>query len=270
MAREIRLYTKYPLIQDSEITLEEGQSHYLANVMRLKSGDNVSLFNGKDGQWLAKITLINKKHTRIVPLNKTHEQTYSPDLWLVFAPIKGKTELVAEKATELGVSKILPVITEHTIVRSLNSDKIEAHIIGAAQQCEMLNIPELEIVDNITYLLDKWDKERILLYGDESGGGEPLLETLINIKQHNIHRGINTGKSTVLIGPEGGFSESEFMILRKHSFAKGISMGPRVMKADTAAVAALSCVQSVLGDWDKKPRFISEQINKNNEKTTEE
>lgn len=247
MPQEIRLYIKNHLQKNSALTLEGDQAHYLAHVMRAKPGDKVSLFNGSAGQWQAEITFISKKSIGIVPLGQIREQTTSPDIWLIFAPLKNKTEIVVEKATELGVSKILPIVTRHCVVRSVNMEKLAAHAIEASEQCERLDIPALETHKDLSYLLGAWDKNRTLLYGDESGGGKSLTEVL----------GTMTSKPlAVLIGPEGGFAADEFAMLRACDFAIPFGMGPRILRADTAAVSALACVMAQSGDWDMKPHFI--------------
>lgn len=248
MAQEIRLYTAQPLEERVSITLNSDQSHYLANVMRCKVGDYISLFNGRDGQWQAELSIIRKKSVDVIPLGQTRPQVYSLDLWLVFSPIKNKTELVVEKATELGVSKILPVVTRHAVVRSVNIEKLTAHAIEASEQCERLDIPAIETYKDLSYLLGTWEEGRVLLYGDETGCGISLAKILENM-QHNT-------KIAVLIGSEGGFAADELSMLRKCNFAKAFGMGGRILRADTAAVAALACVQSRFGDWDVKPHFV--------------
>lgn len=248
MAQEIRLYTGQALSERVSVLLGYKQSHYLAHVMRCKIGDYISIFNGRDGQWRAEISAIGKKETVILPLEQTRKQAFSPDLWLVFSPIKNKTEIVVEKATELGVSKIITVVTNRAIVRSVNLEKLSAHAIEAAEQCERLDIPLLEAYKDLQCLLEEWEKDRVLLYGDETGGGVSLTKILENMK--------HSQKMAVLVGSEGGFATDEFAMLRSCSFAKPFGMGGRILRADTAAVAVLACVQSQLGDWDVKPHFI--------------
>ncbi len=249
MAQEIRLYTPQTLEKSTDITLGAEQAHYLTNVMRCKSGDKISLFNGRDGQWQAELTSISKKSINAAPIKQTRPQVSSPDLWLVFAPIKNKTELVVEKATELGVSKIIPIVTRHSVVRSLNLEKLQIHAIEAAEQCERLDIPALETHKDLSYLLGAWQTDRTLLYGDESGGGTSLTEILENMKNQPAQ------KIAVLIGPEGGFAADEFEMLRACDFTKAFGMGGRILRADTAAVAATACVQSQFGDWNIQPHF---------------
>ena len=266
----IRLYTTQTLEEKIELLLDADQSHCLAHVMRCKVGDFVSLFNGSDGQWQGEISSIAKKSVAILPLKQTRPQTSSPDLWLVFAPLKNKTELVVEKAVELGVSKIIPIVTRHSVVRSVNMEKLTIHAIEAAEQCERLDIPALETHKDLSYLLGSWEKDRVLLFGDESGGSESLTKVLGNMKnsiqqddENSLSpwerarvRAIEKSSIAILIGPEGGFAADEFEMLRASGFASGFGMGGRILRADTAAVAALACIQSVLGDWDVRPHFI--------------
>jgi len=252
MAQEIRLHIDSEIIEGGELTLSAPKSHYLANVMRVKTGDKISVFNGKDGQWSAEITTVDKKSVSISPLTKIRPQASSPDLWLAFAPLKNKTEIVVEKATELGVSRILPVITRHAVVRSVNMEKLTAHATEAAEQCERLDIPEIATYKDLSFLLGDWKKDRVLLYGDESGGGKPLAAILAEMPQNS--------KIGILIGAEGGFAEDELNMLRVCDFARPFGMGARILRADTAAVAALACVQSQLGDWDAKPHFKTKDI----------
>ena len=249
MAQEIRLYTPQALSVAVEVMLDGQQAHYLAHVMRCKAGDKISLFNGRDGQWQAELTSISKKAITAAPLTQTRPQTTSPDLWLVFAPIKNKTELVVEKATELGVSKIIPIVTRHGVVRSVNMEKLAVHAIEASEQCERLDIPALETHKDLSYLLGAWEKDRTLLYGDETGGGISLTKILDNMKN-------KTPKLAILIGPEGGFAADELDMLRRCTFTKPFGMGGRILRADTAAVAAIACVQAQFGDWDERPHFI--------------
>jgi 16S rRNA (uracil1498-N3)-methyltransferase len=166
-------------------------------------------------------------------------------VWLAFAMIKNKSELVVEKATELGVSTILPVVTQHSVVKHANIEKLEGYAIEAAEQCERHDVPRIIPQRNLASLLGDWPKDRILLYGDETGGGEPLQSVIAGL----------TSACGVLIGPEGGFSADEIRMLRLAPFAKAFGMGPRILRADTAAVAALACIQSVRGDWQQRPHF---------------
>jgi 16S rRNA (uracil1498-N3)-methyltransferase len=245
---KIRLYVPAPYAAGESVTLDEAQSHYLARVMRCRKGDVIGVFNGHDGEFLAEIEQLDKKHVTLLLKCQRVPQLTVPDLWLAFAPVKSKTELVVEKAVELGVSKLLPVFTRHAVVKSINREKLEAHAREAAEQCERCDIPEIEEHKDLAALLGNWPKDRTLLYGDESGGGIPIKRLLETLPQ---------GKYALLVGPEGGFAAEEHQILKIVPFVKAFTMGPRILKGDTAAVAALACVQSWLGDWDIKPKFES-------------
>lgn len=243
-----RLYVPTSYAEGTTLMLEGAQAHYLTNVMRAKEGDSICVFNGSDGEWVAEIGHFAKKSLSLTLKNRRAAQIYSPDLWLAFAPIRNKTELVVEKATELGVSKLLPVFMKHSVVTSVNMDKLTAHAIEAAEQCERHDVPVIEEQKNLGVMLAAWPKDRTLFYGDESGGGQPLNAVVSQMAP---------GKYGVLIGPEGGFSEDEHAMLKSVPFVKAFGMGPRILRADTAAVAALACVQSALGDWTHKPHFIA-------------
>ncbi len=243
--KKIRLYVPDVLSPGAQLTLSVPQSHYAAQVMRLGEGDALLLFNGTDGEWLASITRQDKKHVHLLLQKQLRGQEASPDLWLVFAPIKGKTDMVIEKAVELGVSRIIPAITNRTIVRSLNMEKMQAHAIEAAEQCERLDVPHLETPRDLTDILGNWSG-RELLYADETGGGVPI-GSLLSTMAHT--------PKALLIGPEGGFTPEEQKILKQQAFIKPFGMGARILRADTAAIAALACIQAWCGDWDKKPAF---------------
>jgi 16S rRNA (uracil1498-N3)-methyltransferase len=241
-----RLYVNQPLGGGQALMLNSGQSHYLWNVLRCREGDAIAVFNGSDGQWRAQVDAIEKKSVRLICQAQMATQRTSPDVWLAFAPIKNKTELVVEKATELGVSALLPVFTRHAVVRSVNREKLVAHAIEAAEQSDRHDVPRIEEYKDIPSLLAAWPKDRTLLYGDESGGGAVLKSLLPSLP---------SGKYGILIGPEGGFASEEFAQLRAAPFARGFGMGPRILRADTAAVAALACLQAWRGDWDQLPAF---------------
>lgn len=244
--KKIRLFVEESLSPGSQLILSQPQSHYLSQVMRVGEGDSVLLFNGSDGEWLANITRQDKKHMHVLLQKQTRMQEAGPDIWLVFAPIKGKTDIVIEKAVELGVSRIIPAVTNRTIVRSLNMKKMHSHAIEAAEQCERLDVPALEEPQNLTNILGGWKAGRTILYADESGSGEPMSTVVASMRGVAI---------ALLIGPEGGFTPEEQKILRQQEFVKPFGMGARILRADTAAVAALACIQAWCGDWDKKPAF---------------
>jgi 16S rRNA (uracil1498-N3)-methyltransferase len=245
---KIRLFVPLPFTANQPLSLNPNQSHYLSHVMRARAGDTVAVFNGRDGEWAAEVTVIEKKRVTVMPVTQIAPQAGVPDLWLIFAPIKNKTELVVEKAIELGVSKLLTVITRHSVVRSVNLEKLHAHAIEAAEQCGRHDVPAIETYEDIPHLLNAWPKDRILLYADESGEGKAVKTLLASLP---------VGKYAILIGPEGGFANEEQRILRSMPYVKAFGLGPRILRADTAAVAALACMQAALGDWDVKPAFES-------------
>lgn len=244
----IRLYVPGDYAPGRTLTLSKNQSHYTVNVMRALVGDGICIFNGKDGEWVADISGMDKKNVALTLVCRHLEYKPVPDVWLVFAPIKHKTDGVVEKATELGVSKIIMVPTMHGVVKSVNMEKMTMHAIEAAEQCERHDVPILETCRDLPALLGSWPTDRILLYGDESGGGGAFGDVLQSLPK---------GKYALLIGPEGGFSKQEHQMLAAAKFAKAFGMGPRILRADTAAVAALACLQSHLGNWQQRPHFKS-------------
>jgi 16S rRNA (uracil1498-N3)-methyltransferase len=243
----IRLYTNQPLSAGSSIELSSENVHYLSNVMRKKAGYQLELFNGKDGQWLGEIESLQKKSGQVRILNQTRMQKPEPDIWLCFAPVKNAPiNNLVEKATELGVSVLQPVITNRTIVNRVNTERLVANVMDASQQCERLTLPTVQEPLKLEKLLENWDISRKLILCDESGKGQTIIPALQALKQTPC---------AILIGPEGGFSQTEFEIMRNKPYIIPVSMGPRILRADTAAIAALTCVQSILGDWDEPPNF---------------
>lgn len=247
-APRIRLYMPHPLSQGEMVACDEKRSHYLCNVLRQKEGDTLALFNGKDGEWLASIDTAHKKHTQLKVVSRLREQQTSPDLWLVAAPLKqGRTDGVVEKATELGISRFLPVMTRFSSVDRCNIERLSAIAIEAAEQCERMDVPQIEAAVTLEKLLGSWPQERTLLYADETGGGNwPLTLP-------------PSQPLAVLVGPEGGFAQQELALLRTLPFARAITLGPRILRADTAAIASITLIQSLTGDWAKKPDFRSQE-----------
>jgi 16S rRNA (uracil1498-N3)-methyltransferase len=241
-----RLYVTGELRAGEPFVLSGDQAHYLGAVMRRKPGDPVLVFNGRDGEWLAEARALTKRSGTLAPMRQTRPQTEPPDLWLLFAPIKRqRIDVIAEKAAELGVRVLQPVLTRRTAVERVNLDRLEAHAIEAAEQCGLLSVPVLRTPLPLERAIDDWDPARRLLYCDESGTAPPALEAL---------RGAARGPWAVLIGPEGGFNADERAYLKAHPATFSVSLGPRIMRADTAAIAALSLWQAVLGDWDQQPQ----------------
>ena len=219
----------------------EQQVHYLLHVMRAKNGDLVSLFNGRDGEWLARIVDVSKRTCSLQCDRKIAEQNAVPDLWLCFAPIKKiPADYVVQKATELGVRKLQPVFTRRTIVNRVNLDRIRANAVEAAEQCGRMCIPQINEALDFDQLLSRWPVDRRLVYCDERGDARPIAQALAaEIEQ----------PFALIIGPEGGFDPVERAALRSRSFVVPVSLGSRVLRADTAALAALAIWQSVRGDW---------------------
>lgn len=237
---KIRLFINTSLTQNDQLTLDEKKSHYLTNVMKQKSGDTILCFNGKDGEFLCEIIEPHKKHCQISVLKQTQKIFASPDLWLLFAPLKkDNTDFVIEKATELGISRIIPTITKHTNSEKVRIDRLQAQSIEAAEQSRRLDIPKIIEATPLEKLLENWDISRTLYYMDETHNGNNLYQTFIKAQT----------PAAILIGPEGGFDEKELKLLRKLSYTIPVDMGTRILRAETAAIAAISCWQAICGDW---------------------
>ena len=230
---------------EAAVEVNDAQSHYLAHVMRLKVGDHVEVFNGRDGAWLATIGRLGKKTCELLPVEQVRPQTIDSDLWLLFAPLKRqRIDYLVEKATELGVSVLQPIKTRYTVVDRVNLDRLRAHCIEAAEQTGRVTIPELRELTPLEAVIESWDDQRKILFCDESMPGTALGAT-----PHETLLDLRSGPWGVLVGPEGGFHERERQALRGKAFVVPIALGPRVLRADTAAIAALTLWQSHMGDW---------------------
>lgn len=235
---KLRLFVEGALGAGLEVELSDGQAHYLRHVMRAADGDFVRLFNGSDGEWRARLILAGKRGARAAAERQTREQSAAPDVWLCFAPIKkAAADFVAAKATELGVSALWPVITRRTIVSRVNVERMRANAIEAAEQSARLDIPECHEPVALPWLLTTWPKDRALLFCDEAGA-PPILTAL---KDHQA------GPWGILIGPEGGFDPEERSAIRALPQAVPASLGERILRADTAALASLALWQGVFG-----------------------
>ena len=240
-----RLWVDSPLTADAELALNSADIHYVTNVMCLRAGDALALFNGKDGEWLGKITTAGKRAVGLTLGEQLRVQQSEPDLWLAFAPVKrARIDFIAQKATELGVSRLLPVKTERTNVSRVNAARLQANVKAAAEQCERLMVPEVCETQSLAELIADWPAGRRLMFCDETLSGGPALEVL----QQAAREG-DAGPWAVLTGPEGGFSEREHELLRAQDYALAVTLGPRLLRADTAALAALTLWQAALGDW---------------------
>lgn len=243
-----RLYLDTPLAPDLFLPLNEKRAHYLLQVLRMKQGDFVAVFNGRDGEWRASVEPEGRKAASLRVGKRLREQANSPDLWLLAAPLKNaKTEYVLEKATELGISRFAPVRTQFSIADKINVVRLDSIAVEAAEQCERMDVPELSPLESFERTLGGWDQGRILVYGDESGFGQDAGEMLPSLPAG--------AKLALLIGPEGGFSSQELGLLREFPAARALCMGPRILRADTAAIAGLALIQAATGDWRLKPSF---------------
>ena len=241
----LRLFVETDLAAGSAVPLAEAQAHYLRQVMRRADGAELLLFNGRDGEWRARLSTIGKKGASAEIVERTREQAAEPDIWLCFAPIKrARIDYVAEKATELGASVLQPVLTRHTIVDRVNVERLRANAIEAAEQTERLSVPEVRAPLDLGRLLDGWPSDRRLLMCDETGGGPPITDVL-----SQLDAATRAAPWAILIGPEGGFAESELAAIRRMKNVTSVGLGPRILRADTAALAALACWQALVGDW---------------------
>lgn len=236
-----RLFVKSPLLPSAEIALDRDQTHYLANVLRIKPDSYVLVFNGSDGEWCARAAAVGKKSMTLVAEHQTRPQEEGPDLHYLFAPIKrARVDYMAQKATEMGASVLRPVITRRTIAERVKVERLEANAVEAAEQCGILRVPEVRAPQRLDDVLNAWDPERRLVFADEMAATASPLEALASDASR---------PHAVLIGPEGGFDPEERDLLLERDFVLPISLGPRVMRADTAAVACLTLVNAVCGDW---------------------
>ncbi|MCJ7871629.1 16S rRNA (uracil(1498)-N(3))-methyltransferase [Marinovum sp. 2_MG-2023] len=242
MSGTIRLYVEHALGQGQTIPLTREQAHYLFGVMRLTAGAQLLLFNGQDGEWRAEVVQAGKRGGILICQAQTKEQGLPPDLWLLFAPVKkARTDFIVEKAVEMGVRRIVPVQSEFTNSDRIRADKQRAHAIEAAEQCGATFVPDVADIQKLSTIFDNWPAERKLMFCDETRvGGSLVLADLI---------AAGPGPWAILIGPEGGFSASEHARLRALDFAHPVALGPRILRAETAAVAALTLWQMALGDW---------------------
>ncbi len=235
-----RLYVESSLSDGAQFSLEKEQGHYLVHVLRLVSGDTVALFNAQDGEWLCYITTVNKKSVEVRVERATAAVKSPPDIDYLFAPLKhARLDYMVQKATELGARRLRPIITQRTIAERVNLDRMRANAIEAAEQCNLVFVPEVLEPISLAKALAEWDFRRRLIYCDETASVANPAEALKHI----------TPPAAVLVGPEGGFTNEERAHLKSLAFVTAISLGPRIMRADTVAIAALAVVQATIGDW---------------------
>lgn len=232
---------KIRLFMENIDTISEKQAHYLFNVLKQKVGDKIYCFDGKTGEYECEIIELSKKQCKLKIIKKTREFESVPDLWLLFAPLKkDNTDFVIEKATELGIKKIIPTITLRAISEKVRTERYIAQAIEASEQCRRVDIPEIEEAITLEKLLKTWDKNRKLYYLDETGNGNKIFDVFKNSKS----------PCAILVGPEGGFDEKELELLRKLEYTEGVNMGKRILRAETAAITSIACWQSICGDWN--------------------
>jgi 16S rRNA (uracil1498-N3)-methyltransferase len=250
-----RLFVEADLAAGGEAPLSEAQVHYLRHVMRRPEGASLLLFNGRDGEWQGTLEGTGKKAAMARVAERMREQAPEPDVWLCFAPVKrARIDYIAEKATELGAALLQPVLTQHTMVERVNVDRLRANAIEAAEQTERLTVPEVRAPVDLARLLADWPVGRRLLMCDETGGGPPIAGVLAG-----LDAAARAAPWAIVIGPEGGFADSELSALRRIKDVTAVGLGPRILRADTAALAALACWQALVGDWQRPtPRLAAD------------
>lgn len=240
----LRLYVPNDLVAGVGVDLSPDQARYLAQVMRRGVDDPVLLFNGRDGEWSGGLVGVTKKSAAVLLEQQMRVQEVECDLKLLFAPIKrNPTDLIVQKATELGVSVLQPVITQRTNSDRVKTDRLRAIAMEAAEQCGRMIVPDVREPAALLQVITDWPDDRVLFVMDETGGGDPVADVMAE------HVGRNIGAAAFVIGPEGGFADTELDLLRSLPFSKFVSLGPRILRADTAALAALTCWQALCGDW---------------------
>ena len=245
MSSAPRIFVTAPLEAGEAVLIDDSQGKYLTRVMRLETGAAIRVFNGRDGEWRASLRQESGKKVSIFPQERTREQIEVPDLTLLFAPLKKtRTDFVVEKACELGVRHIQPVMTEWTQSSRVRIDRLQATVVEAAEQTERMDIPAVAEDLPLTEAIDAWDPSRPLYYCDEAGDARPMATVLAETE---------FGPAGLLVGPEGGFSPAERHMLRSKSFVVPVTLGPRILRAETAVVSALTLWQSLVGDWRIHP-----------------
>lgn len=244
---ETRLFVEAALGEGAAVELESGQAHYLRSVLRLGPGEAVALFNGRDGEWRARIDRLAKGSATLAVEAMIRPQRPEPDLWLAFAPIKrARIDFTAQKATELGASVLWPVMTRRTMVDRVNTDRLAANAVEAAEQSDRLTVPEVRAPVTLDRMIAEWPQDRALMLCDETGaaGTVPGIASALMAAGPDVRKRVG-----FVIGPEGGFAQEELDRLRKLPFVTAVGLGPRLLRADTAALAALAVWQAVAGDW---------------------
>ena len=239
--QNIRIWVCVDLVLGKRIELLPEQAHYLNNVMRCEKDCSIKCFNNNSGEFWCKLIELSKNKAVIEPFEKIRDCENESDIWVLFSPLKkDKTDFVIEKAVELGANRIVPVLTERTNVKHIKIERYTAQAIEAAEQCERLSVPEIGKPINLRELLNKWDEKRVVYFADERRKGENAVDV--------FNKTLNC-PSAILIGPEGGFSDSEANFINQHKFVKNINLGKRILRAETAVCATLAVWQATVGDW---------------------
>jgi 16S rRNA (uracil1498-N3)-methyltransferase len=236
-----RLFLSAPLVGGAEVAAEGGQANYLLNVLRMTAGDTVLLFNGRDGEWRAHISQASRKACMLSVDEQVRAQTAAPDIHYLFAPLKhARLDYLVQKAVEMGAGRLRPVLTRHTQVSRINLERMQANVVEAAEQCGVLALPDIDTPRTLADILSAWEPARRLIFCDEAAPAGGPTQSLTQLAP---------GPAAALIGPEGGFSPEERADLLRRPYVTALSLGPRILRADTAAVAALALVQAFIGDW---------------------
>ncbi|MCF6369735.1 16S rRNA (uracil(1498)-N(3))-methyltransferase [Rhizobium halophilum] len=236
-----RLFIDAALFPGASVEASSEQFNYLANVLRLTDGGQILAFNGRDGEWAAELSFPTRKKLLIEAKEQTRPQPPAPDLHYLFAPLKvGRLDYMVQKAVEMGAGLLQPVMTQHVQGKITNLDRLQANVVEAAEQCGILSIPTIAPPRKLRDVLDNWPKQRRVVFCDEGEESQAPLPILNRIQEKQL---------ALLVGPEGGFSEEERSLLRGCDFVTPIPLGPRILRADTAAVAALAVIQAAIGDW---------------------
>ncbi|MAI50047.1 MAG: 16S rRNA (uracil(1498)-N(3))-methyltransferase [Rhodospirillaceae bacterium] len=238
----LRLFVEYDLEEGHAVPANPDQHHYLRKVMRRKDGEMVALFNGRHGEWLSRVAYESKSRCVLIVEQQLRKQRMPPDIWSLFAPVKAMPmNNIARMSTELGVGRICPVLTKHTVVARVNTARLRAHAVESAEQSTRLNVPTVDEPVSLARLLQGWDPARRIILCAEAGSAEPVPAAMSRVQPG--------GAWAVMTGPEGGFSQSELDGLTKLPFVTPVRLGPRILRADTAVAAVLVCWQNHLGDW---------------------
>jgi 16S rRNA (uracil1498-N3)-methyltransferase len=239
-----RLFIDAPLQAGARIALDRGQANYLLNVLRLKAGETVLIFNGRDGEWRAEVMVEGRKAADLVCAERIREQEAAPDIIYAFAPLKhARLDYMVQKAVEMGAGVLQPVLTRRTQASRVNLERMRSNAVEAAEQCGILSIPEVREEENLERFLKGLERDRLVVFCDENAPVSNPVEALAKL-------GNNQAGLVVIVGPEGGFTDQERALVAAHERCVCVSLGPRILRADTAAVAALAIVQAVLGDWN--------------------